>query len=129
MLTNTAPSFFLPVCQFLFWVSSMHYSKSATTSSGDPGSLVSNMNQNLNWQIGNCLVEIDHEFNVIPELAESYRSSPDVKVWTFKLRKDIEFHNGKTMTSEDVIFSINHHLGENSKSAAKGYLKSIHGSG
>ena len=97
----------------------------STTDSMDPGTLTSNMNQNINWQIRNCLVEIDHNFNAIPELAESWDSSPDAKVWTFKLRKGIEFHNGKTMTAEDVIFSINHHLGEESKSAAKGYLKSI----
>lgn len=97
----------------------------STTDSMDPGTLVSNMNQNVNWQIRNCLVEIDHNFNAIPELAESWDSTPDAKVWTFKLRKGIEFHNGKTMTAEDVVFSINHHLGEESKSAAKGYLKSV----
>lgn len=97
----------------------------STTDSMDPGTLVSNMNQNVNWQIRNSLVEIDHKFNAIPELAESWGSTPDAKVWTFKLRKGVEFHNGKTMTAEDVIFSINHHLGEKSKSAAKGYLKSI----
>ena len=82
----------------------------STTDSMDPGTLVSNMNQNVSWQIRNCLVEIDHEFNAIPELAESWDSTPDAKVWTFKLRKGIEFHNGKTMTAEDVIFSINHPL-------------------
>ena len=97
----------------------------STTDSMDPGTLTSNMNQNINWQIRNCLVEIDHNFNTIPELAESWGSTPDAKVWTFRLRKGVEFHNGKTMTAEDVIFSINHHLGEKSKSAAKGYLKSI----
>jgi peptide/nickel transport system substrate-binding protein len=97
----------------------------STTDSMDPGTLTSNMNQNVNWQIRNSLVEIDHNFNAIPELAESWGSTPDAKVWTFKLRKGVEFHNGKTMTAEDVIFSINHHLGEESKSAAKGYLKSI----
>jgi peptide/nickel transport system substrate-binding protein len=97
----------------------------STTDSMDPGTLVSNNNQNVNWQIRNCLVEIDHEFNAIPELAESWDSTPDAKVWTFKLRKGVEFHNGKTMTAEDVVFSINHHLGEKSKSAAKGYLKSV----
>ena len=97
----------------------------STTDSMDPATLTSNMNQNVNWQIRNNLVEIDHNFNAIPELAESWGSTPDAKVWTFKLRKGIEFHNGKTMTAEDVIFSINHHLGEKSKSAAKAYLKSI----
>ena len=97
----------------------------STTDSMDPTTLTSNMNQNINWQIRNSLVEFDHNFNVIPELAESWGSTPDAKVWTFKLRKGVEFHNGKTMTAEDVIFSINLHRGEESKSGAKGYLKSI----
>lgn len=97
----------------------------STTDSMDPATLTSNMNQNVNWQIRNDLVEIDYNFNAIPELAESWDSTPDAKVWSFKLRKGVEFHNGKTMTAEDVIFSINHHLGEKSKSAAKGYLKSL----
>ena len=97
----------------------------STTDSMDPGTLTSNMNQNLNWQIRNNLVEIDHNFNAIPELAESWGSTPDAKVWTFKLRKGVEFHNGKTMTAEDVIFSINYHLDEKSKSGAKGCLESI----
>jgi len=97
----------------------------STTDSMNPTTLTSNMNQNLNWQIRNSLVEFDHNFNVIPELAESWDSTPDAKVWTFKLRKGVEFHNGKTMTAEDVIFSINLHRGEDSKSGAKGYLESI----
>ena len=97
----------------------------STTDSMDPGTLTSNMNQNINWQIRNCLVEIDHNFNAIPELAESWDSTTDAKVWTFKLRKGVEFHNGKTLTAEDVIYSINHHLGEKSKSAAKGYLENV----
>ena len=97
----------------------------STTDSMDPATLTSNMNQNVNWQIRNCLVEIDHNFNAIPELAVSWDATPDAKKWTFKLRTGVEFHNGKTMTAEDVVFSINHHLGEESKSAAKGYLKNI----
>jgi len=97
----------------------------STTDSMDPATFTSNMNQNINWQIRNNLVEVDHNFNAIPELAESWDATPDAKVWSFKLRKGVEFHNGKTMTAEDVVFSINHHRGEDSKSAGKGYLKSI----
>ena len=97
----------------------------STTDSMDPATLTSNMNQNLNWQIRNNLVEIDHNFNTVPELAESWDSTPDAKTWSFKLRKGVEFHNGKTLTAEDVIYSINHHIGEESKSGAKGYLKNI----
>lgn len=97
----------------------------STTDSMDPATLTSNMNQNLNWQIRNNLVEIDHNLQPIPELAESWAPSLDAKTWTFKLRKGVEFHNGKTMTAEDVIYSINHHRGEQSKSGAKAYLKNI----
>ena len=61
----------------------------STTDSMDPATLTSNMNQNINWQIRNCLVEIDHNFNTFPELAESWDSTPDAKVWSFKLRKGV----------------------------------------
>jgi peptide/nickel transport system substrate-binding protein len=73
----------------------------------------------------NNLVEIDHEGNVVPELAESWESSPDASTWTFKLRKGVEFHNGKTLDAEDVVYSFNHHRGEDSKSGAKGIVASI----
>ena len=97
----------------------------STTDSLDPATNTSNHNINVNFQLRNCLVEIDHNFDPIPELAESWDSTPDARVWTFQLRKGVEFHNGKTMTAEDVIYSINHHRGEKSKSAAKPFLKSI----
>ncbi len=97
----------------------------STSDSLDPGTLVSNHNQLVNFQTRNCLVEVDHNYNVIPELAESWEASPDAATWRFKLRKGIEFHNGKTMTVEDVIESINHHRGKDTKSAAKGIVESI----
>jgi peptide/nickel transport system substrate-binding protein len=97
----------------------------STTDSMDPATLTSNMNQNLNWQIRNNLVEIDHNLEPVPELAESWEATPDAKIWRFKLRQGVEFHNGKTMTAEDVIYSINHHRGEKSKSGAKAYLENI----
>ncbi len=97
----------------------------STTDSLDPGLVVSNMNQFINMQTRNCLVEIDQNFEAIPELAASWESSPDAAQWTFKLRKGIEFHNGKTMTAEDVVYSINHHRKKDTKSAAKGIVEPI----
>jgi len=41
-----------------------------------------------------------------PCLAESWNMSPDAKVYEFKLRKGVKFHNGDPMTAEDVIFSF-----------------------
>lgn len=76
-------------------------------------------------QLGNCLMEVDQEGRAVSELAESYESSPDAKTWVFKLRRGVEFHNGKTLTADDVIHSINIHRGDSSKSAAKAIVTSI----
>lgn len=98
----------------------------STTDTIDPAASTDMMNQIIiNGQLGNNLVEIDHESNTVPELAESWDSSPDAKIWNFKLRKGVEFHNGKTMDADDVIHSLNHHRGEETKSAAKVIVESI----
>jgi len=100
-------------------------SGSSTTDSMDPGTLEDITPQTINTALRNRLVEIDYTGSPIPELAESWEASPDAVKWTFKLRKGVEFHNGKTMDSKDVIESINHHRGKDSKSAAKGVVDQI----
>lgn len=39
-------------------------------------------------------------------LAEEAEPNADASAWTIRLRKGLEFHNGKTITADDVIFSI-----------------------
>jgi peptide/nickel transport system substrate-binding protein len=73
----------------------------------------------------NNLVEIGPDGQVVPELAESIEASEDAKTWTFKLRKGVVFHDGKTLDSDDVVASLNHHRGADSKSAAKGLVNAI----
>jgi peptide/nickel transport system substrate-binding protein len=97
----------------------------STTDSLDPATMTDAMAYNINWQVRNCLVEVDYKGNPSPELAESWESAPDATKWTFKLRRDIEFHNGKTLEAADVVFSINHHRGKDSKSAAKSVVDPI----
>src|SRR5262245_62596611 len=41
-----------------------------------------------------------------PSLAESWTVSPDQKVYDFKLRQGLKFHNGDPFTAEDVRFSF-----------------------
>jgi len=97
----------------------------STTDSLDAGRMTSTNNQFIGLQLRNNLVELDHKFNAIPELAESWEASPDAVKWTFKLRKGVEFHNGKTLDANDVVYTMNHHRGEDSKSAAKGIVDPI----
>jgi ABC-type transport system substrate-binding protein len=54
----------------------------------------------------NAIVTIDKTFTVIPNLAEKFEESPDGLTYTFHLRPNVKFHNGKTMTSADVKYSF-----------------------
>jgi peptide/nickel transport system substrate-binding protein len=46
-----------------------------------------------------------------PSLAEAWTESPDGKVYEFKLRKGVTFHNGEPFTAEDVKFSFERYKG------------------
>ncbi len=50
-----------------------------------------------------------------PCLAESWTIRPDYKVFEFKLRKGVKFHNGDEMTAEDVVFTFRRYKGTNIK--------------
>ena len=50
-----------------------------------------------------------------PSLAESWTTSPDAKVYEFKLRKGVKFHNGDSFTAEDVVFSFLRYKGSLAK--------------
>lgn len=101
-------------------------SSASTAESLDPATYGTGIiNHFMVGAIGNCLTEIDHNGAVIPELAESWEASPGADAWTFRLRQDVTFHNGKTLTAEDVIASFNHHRGEDTKSAGKTLLKAV----
>jgi peptide/nickel transport system substrate-binding protein/microcin C transport system substrate-binding protein len=45
-------------------------------------------------------------YDNVPNLAESWTVSDDGKIFTYKLRKDVKFHDGSMMTAEDVKFSF-----------------------
>ena len=59
------------------------------------------------------LLEYNFDLKPQPSLAESFEVTPDGKTITFKLRKDVKFHDGKPFTSADVQFSFMQVLKEN----------------
>jgi peptide/nickel transport system substrate-binding protein len=97
----------------------------STTDSLDPGTLPHTMPQTCNQTLRSNLVEVNYKGEPIPELAESWEASPDAVTWTFKLRQGVEFHSGKTMDADDVVYSFNLHRGADTKSAAKGVVEPV----
>jgi len=55
------------------------------------------------------LSETDSSGKVVPDLAESWKVSPDQKTWTFKLRSGVKFSNGKALTADDVVKSLDYY--------------------
>lgn len=101
-------------------------SDGSTTDALNPATLNEEMPLQISYgQLRNSLVEWGPDGSAIPELAESWDVSPDATKWTFKLRKGVEFHNGKTMDAEDVVYSINYHRKKESKSVISALVKPI----
>ena len=74
----------------------------STTDSLDPATYENGMMTATGYLYGNCLTEVNNEGQLVGELAESFETD-DAKTWVFKLRKGVEFHNGKTMDADDVV--------------------------
>jgi oligopeptide transport system substrate-binding protein len=51
------------------------------------------------------LVSFNPQLEIVPDLAESWEISPDGTVYTFHLRPNARFHDGKPVTAQDVIYS------------------------
>ena len=96
-----------------------------STNSLDPATYASQVPFHNGKQFGDTLVDVTGDGSIKNILAESVESSADAKTWMFKMRKDVEFHNGKTMTAEDVMKTMERHSNEDSKSGALGIMKGI----
>ena len=57
-------------------------------------------------QTGEYLAISAGDLRLRPVLAESWKPNQDGSVWTFKLRQGVKFHNGKTMSADDVVATI-----------------------
>lgn len=74
------------------------------------------------------LFTIDRDLNIVPDLVEDWDVSADGRVYTFRLRSDAVFHNGKPVTAEDVRWSLERATNPSTESPVAGqYLGDIVG--
>ncbi|SAL27318.1 glutathione ABC transporter substrate-binding protein GsiB [Caballeronia cordobensis] len=77
------------------------------------------------WQIYDTLYGFDQKGNLVPRLATSVSVSDDARVFTYKLRPNVQFHNGATLTSRDVKASLEHVLDPRSKSTRRPFFAPV----
>jgi len=85
----------------------------------DGNNCVTNLDFARAPQLYDTLMEFDK--NNVPQnqLAEEVMSNPGATEWTIRVRKGVEFHNGKPLTIDDVLYTFNR-IVKNKYSAASG---------
>lgn len=72
----------------------------------NPVAALSDADKDLTSLVYSGLMRKDQDGDFIPDLAESYTISPDGRIYTFIIKKDAKFHNGKKVTADDIVFTI-----------------------
>lgn len=85
---------------------------------------VGRLNEIVNTMMYESLTTHNEQDELVCLLAESYKAL-DGNTWEFKLKKGIKFSNGDPMTADDVKFTFDKILDENTKSPFKTFLSSI----
>jgi peptide/nickel transport system substrate-binding protein len=96
-----------------------------STNSLDPATILSQVPFNFCKLWGEFLVRLKRDGSIEYRIAEEISSSPDAKTWTMVIRDGVEFHNGKTVTAQDVAATLERHADANSQSGALGVLTAI----
>ncbi|MCA1326752.1 ABC transporter substrate-binding protein [Herbaspirillum sp. alder98] len=96
----------------------------AVTDTLDPAKQSNKTDYCRGTMLYNGLTALDATLTPQPALAESF-TTKDAKVWVFKLRRDVTFHDGKPLTPADVVFSIMRHKDPATASKAKSLADQI----
>ena len=71
------------------------------------------------------LVKVNMQGEVVRALAERYSVSIDGTVYTFTLRPDVKFHNGRSLTAEDVKYTLERNLDPKTGHPHRAYYEDI----
>lgn len=93
----------------------------------DPARVSDIYSLSVSQQIFDGLVQFDQTLAIKPALAEFWRASRDGLTWTFNLRKGVQFHHGRVVTANDVIYSLTRILDPSTRSGAAELFLGVRG--
>jgi len=96
-----------------------------STNSLDPAVAASQVPFLYGYCSGETIVNIAPDGSLVPKLASEWEASANAQTWRFKIRSGVEFHNGQTLTAEDVAQTLRRHSDEDSQSGALGIMRGL----
>lgn len=95
----------------------------------DPRVSADSAAERLRQLVFNALTRKNEKFEPVGDLAASFTSSPDYKIFTFRLRPNVKFHDGRVLSAADVKYTFDTMLKQGFRSAKKieleGALESV----
>jgi oligopeptide transport system substrate-binding protein len=108
----------------------LHIAQTAEPTTFDPALVQDGPTIEVLMHVFDGLVEWTPQNKLAPALAERWEVSPDGRTFTFHLRPDVRFQNGRLLKASDFIYSINRSLlPETRSTVAMSYLNDIVGAG
>jgi peptide/nickel transport system substrate-binding protein len=90
----------------------------------DPSASTDPISLNVYKNVFDQLTDIAADGSVAPELATSWTSTDQSKVWTFTILKGVKFHDGSPLTVADVVWSYRKIM-DDPKSPVRAYLTTV----
>ena len=72
----------------------------------DPHKAVAAGTDEVLFNVFEGLVKPSPDGTLVPAVAKDYTIAPDGMSYTFSLRENVKFHNGKVVTADDVVYSV-----------------------
>jgi peptide/nickel transport system substrate-binding protein len=72
----------------------------------DPHLGSDSMTRNLGYMVYDTLFAVDADLRIRPQMVESFTTEQGGRLWRFRLREGLAFHDGAPVTSADVVASL-----------------------
>ncbi len=93
----------------------------------DPAHITDTVSHAVASELFDGLVAFDHTLAIRPAIARQWTISEDGRTYTFELRPDVKFHNGRAVTAEDFRFSFQRLLDPETRSERTWILEKLVG--